>query len=35
MSFNRSANGKAARPRGSACLSSASRPGCLAVVARL
>jgi hypothetical protein len=33
--LNRSANGKAARPRGSACLSSASRPGSLAVVARL
>jgi hypothetical protein len=33
--LNRSANGKAARPRGSACLSSAPRPGSLAVVARL
>jgi hypothetical protein len=33
--LNRSANGKAARPRGSACLSSASRPVSLAVVARL
>jgi hypothetical protein len=35
MALNRRANGKAARPRGSACLSSASRPGSLAAVARL
>ncbi len=35
LTLNRSANGTAPWPRGAVCTSSASRPGCCAVAARL